>query len=300
MKSILVIGDIYAETQYFVDKIPTQDEFTFASDATSIYGSKTVNASRVLSRLGNVVSFFAHAGSDTDGNNAKQALTGWKIVSLMKHVSEEKTGKIVVITDQSAKSSITLFRGANQTVSTASINELKHIITKQDAVYAATNLPLESLYLLVQICIDNHVPLLIDVPNQHESLDLSKLSSADFFIPNRQESELLLKNRILTVEDAKSVILTMRKKFKGTIIISLDKDGCLLLEKNNETPTHLPATAVKSVDETASGDILRASFLHHFLISKNIEESLRKAIFIASESTKIKGVDNTLTTVSLK
>lgn len=298
-KSIIVVGDAYAETQYFVEEIPSQSEFAIASSATSVYGSKTINASRILARLKNKVSFVAHLGQDTDGENTIQALSGWGILSLVKCVEGEKTGKIVVITNKSGKSSITLFRGANQTLSQKAISNLEAEIIKHDAVYAATCLPLDSLYSLAEICRVNKIPLFVDVPNQHSSLDLSQLASVDFFAPNRQEAELLTKQKINTIDDAKVAALLLRKSLKGTIILTLDKDGCVLLKAGEDDPQHLAASLVESVDETAAGDIFRAVFFHYVLQLKSIDDAVRKALDIATESTKIKGVDKTLSEVLL-
>lgn len=298
-KSIVVVGDAYAETQYFVEEIPSQSEFAIASSATSVYGSKTINASRVLARLKDKVSFVAHLGQDTDGENTIQALSDWGILSLVKCIEGEKTGKIVVITNKSGKSSITLFRGANQTLSQKAISNLEAEIIKHDAVYAATSLPLDSLYSLAEICRVNKIPLFVDVPNQHSSIDLSRLASVDFFAPNRQEAELLTIQKINTINDAKVAALLLRKSLKGTIILTLDKDGCVLLKAGEDDPQHLTTSSVDSVDETAAGDIFRAVFFHYVLQLKSIDDAVRKALDIATESTKIKGVDKTLSEVLL-
>lgn len=299
MSSILVIGDIYAETQYFVSKIPTEDEFMIADDAVAMFGSKTLNAARILARLDNQVSYYAHAGSDSDGESADAFVKNQKLISLVTLVSEEKTGKIVVTTAQSGKSSVTLFKGANQTIDVGTILDLADEIESADAVYAATNLPLEGLYTLVELCHKQKKILLLDVPNQHELIDLKRFSTVDFFMPNRQETGLLLKRRIQTIDDAIKAAQDLRKNIAGTIIITLDKDGCVVLEKESTKVEHIKAKPVKSVDETAAGDIFRAVFLNYYLKSKSVKQSIEKALSVATESTKIKGVDETLRKVGL-
>jgi|GEM_PF-3189551 len=181
MSAILIIGEAYAETQYFVENIVTENQFALASDSISVYGSKTVNAARIFSRLGNEVNFYAHVGDDLDGNNVITSLKNWGITPLINRIKTNKTGKIVVITSDHAKSAITLFRGANSTVSKQHIAELETIVSKVNGVYSATNLPLESLYLLAAICHGLGKPLFLDVPNQHAQLDLKKFALVDFF-----------------------------------------------------------------------------------------------------------------------
>jgi sugar/nucleoside kinase (ribokinase family) len=299
MSSILVVGDVYAETQYFVDRIVTENQFTFASEATAIYGSKTLNAARIFSRLGNEVNFYAHVGKDLDGENAISSLNSWGIIPLVRKVETNQTGKIVVITNSHAKSAVTLFRGANSTVSKPYISDLKEMISRVDGIYAATNLPLESLYLLTDICHSLKKPIFLDIPNQHAQLDLKKLSSVDFFAPNRQEAGLLLQRSIKTVQDALFAAEDLKKTLKGNIIITLDKEGCIVYEEGAKAPIHIATKSEQSVDETAAGDIFRSVFFDHFLKQNSIEKSIKRALSVASKSTKIKGVDTTLSTVEL-
>ena len=178
---MFVVGDVYVETQYFVDEISIGDQFVIATDATSVYGSKTINASRILSRSDNEVTFFAHAGNDKDGENAVAAIKNWGINPDLKLLDQEKTGKMVVITNSLGKSAVTLYRGANQTITSDIVQTLESKFGQFDGVYTATNLELEALYKLASICEKQTIPILLDVPNQHTSLDLSRVRSVDFF-----------------------------------------------------------------------------------------------------------------------
>lgn len=297
MSNILTIGDIYNETQFFVQKIPKENEFAFSEDAITIVGSKVINVARVLQRLQNTVSFVGKVGDDGESTNAIKVLEKWGISVKIDQISGLKLGKIVVNTSAQGKSSIVLFKGANESFSIKDIEHLFPEIKAADGIYAATNLPLNVLYYLVKACDELKKPLFLDVPNQHANILLDELSTVSFFMPNRQEAELLLNTKIVTADDAKNAAGEFRVKIKGNIIITLDKDGCVCMEEKSSKPIQIETHQSKLVDDTASGDIFRAVFASNWLESKNLMTSIQSALLVASGSISIKGVDNTINTL---
>jgi len=300
MAEVLVVGDIYAENQFFVPLIPVENEFSVASEVTSTTGSKTINSARVMVRLNNNVDFFAKAGTD---DNYLKVLSDFKKygISIDQITQSEnmKTGQIAVTTDDLGRSSISIFFGANSTVSITEIEDLQVGIKKYQMVYAATHLPLDCLYKLVEITNKNNMPLFLDFPNQHKTVDLKKLVNVDFISPNREEAEMIFDEQIRTVEDAFRILYLFRKFCKGTIILTLDIDGCAVIEKGAKDPVYYKTTPIQSVDATGAGDIFKAVFVSEFLKSKNLETSIQKAQLIATRSVKIKGVNNTLESLDL-
>jgi len=296
MSKILVIGDIYFETQYFVEKIPLEDEFSIASSATNIIGSKTINVSRVLSKKGNSIYFYGKVGDNEFGEIAKTILrkTYTLNTKYIFTVLNSQTGQISLVTNSDGKSSITLNLAANKLFNQEDISRFKKIVIDFDLVYCATNLPLNLLYLIVEECSIKNISVFIDIPNQHKLIKLKKLNNATFIAPNRQEAELLLNTKINTLEDAKHACLEIRKSYQGIILITLDKDGCIILEKENELPVHYKAEKVDIIDVAGSGDIFRAVFVDSWLKYNNIDKAIRIALKTASESVKIRGVDNTI------
>lgn len=299
MSTILIIGDVRSESQYFVPKIPLENEFVISSDVSSGVGSKSINAARIFSRLENQVLFYAHVGDDVEGKNAKFAFQKWSFTPELKVIEGQKTGKLVLLTNPEGKSAISFFPGANATIKISNIHDLKDTIKKTDGVYTTTNLDLESLYFLSCFCKEFNIPLFLDVPSQHTQLNLAKLDDVTFFAPNRQEAGLLLNRSIGSIEEAKLAALELRKSVKGIIVITLDKDGCIILDQNSEDLKHFETTPQVGVDETAAGDIFRSVLFDSYLKKKSLESSIEKALLIATCSTLIKGVDETLNKVEL-
>jgi len=294
MKKILVVGDIYAETQYFTDSIPLENEFAFAREAISTIGSKSINVARTLTKLGDDITYFGIVGDDVDGREADSQLRHYGINSQLTKIQATLTGKIAVITPKSGESSIVLSAGANEILTPAMILELVPKLSGFDCVYTSTALPLESLYALIDLCHKLKLLIFLDIPNQQSTLNLTKVANVDFFMPNRQEAALLVGNPIHNLDDAKTAIVALRKSILCTIIITLDKDGCIVLESGKNEPQHFSAQSVNAVDETGAGDIFRGVFVNYYLQTQSLEESISKALQFATNSVIIKGVNASL------
>jgi len=81
------------------------------------------------------------------------------------------------------------------------------------------------------------------------------LTIADYYTPNRKEA---LK---LTGTDTPEKAAEVLSRYLKTVVIKLDKDGCLLYE-NGEFQTIPVIPGIKAVDSTGAGDAFLAGFLY--------------------------------------
>lgn len=285
MKKILLSGGIVVEQQYFVDTIPGAGEFALSQEVRTAVTSKVINGGRLLS-LGFNTHFLGTVGKDTNGQLALKALEEFAFkTNLVKKTDKHRTGTVVVITNKNGESSITVNLAANLLTKAIKID-------KFDAIYTATSLPLDTLYQLVSQKQPDQI-LLLDVPNKHQQLDLGKLDQVDFFIPNRHETELILKRKIVTPKDALQAAKAFFQIIPTNIIITLDKDGCVIV--NNNLQEHLDPLSANPIDTTAAGDIFRGVFLNSYLHHpRKIIDALEKAVKISAKSTEIQGVDKSI------
>lgn len=295
MANILVVGDIYYENQFFVPLIPVENEFSVATNVISLTGSKTINSARVMVKLSNNVDFFGKAGTD---DYYLKVLSDFKRfgINLDKILQSEssRTGQIVYNTDDGGRSSVSIYFGANSTITVSDIEELEKTVNKYSMIYAATHLPLDCLYKLIEICENKRVPLFLDFPGQQKTVELKKLENVDFISPNREEAEMIFSEQIRTVEDAFRILYLFRKFCNGTIILTLDIDGCAVMERGSAEPMYLKTNPIQSADSTGAGDIFKAVFVSEYLKTNKIEQSLQNAQTIATKSVGYKGIDYTL------
>lgn len=300
MAKFLVVGDIYSEKQFFVNTIPIENEFSVAAEVITLTGSKTINTARVLSRLGNVVDFYAKTGNDSYLDTVLNDFKRYGINSdLVKAEANQKTGQLYVTTNSQGESAISIYFGANAFRSESEIASLGSILKNYALTYSSTNLNLSSLYKLVEISQLNKVPLFLDFPTQHKSVNLLKLKDVDFISPNRQEAEMIFDTKIRSIDEALNAIKMFRKFCKGTIILTLDSDGCALLKKGENEPIYFKTNKVNTIDTTGAGDIFKGIFVSEYIKHSNLELAIMNAQTIASRSVQIAGIDNTLNNLDL-
>lgn len=299
MAKVLVLGDIYIETQFYVDQLPIENEFSVAQDVYTYTGSKTLNSARVLAQLGNYIDFFGKAGNDELYLKVISDLKRYKINLDFIKQQQTKTGQLTITTDSLGRDAISVYFGANSTINIDDIIELEEEVTNYQMVYASTNLPLNCMYKLVEICSNKKVSLFLDLSSQQRIIDLNKICNAEFISPNREEAEVLVNEKIKTVEDAFKVLFLLRKFCKGTIILTLDIDGCAIYQKGAKDPIYFKTTPVQSADSTGAGDIFKAVFISEFLKNKNIEQAIQEAQKVAAKSLQFNGINNTLENLNL-
>ncbi|KAJ8044589.1 Ribokinase [Holothuria leucospilota] len=76
----------------------------------------------------------------------------------------------------------------------------------------------------------------------------------DIFCPNETEAELLTGLPVTNVEEAKKASLVLLERGCQKVIITLGKDGAVLVTVEERKPQHIPVTPVTALDTTGAGD----------------------------------------------
>lgn len=295
MTKILLAGEICAEKQYLMDLIPLAKEVSFVNSVKTLTSSKIINAGRVLAQE-NSVSMFGVVGDDIDGKKSISDLEKYGIdPKLVYTTSEASTAQVLVLTNKDGQSAIILHLNAiNYFDETKLLN-----LSDYEYLYMATSMKLDQLYKMIDRANLENLKVFLDFPNQQKELDKNKLKTVDFVAPNRQEAELLLDLKIANIDEALEAVKKLKSFTDGTVIITLDTDGCVVFAKDWTEPKHFSTEVVTAVDETGSGDIFRGVFLSGFIKTNNIELSIKKALKHATESVKYQGVNKSIEQIKL-
>lgn len=288
MATILSAGSILIERQYFVDHIPQIGQVSIATKSNTLVSGKVINAARILT-LHNKVYFAGTVGMDENGNAALVQLKNYGFyIDFINQTTNDKTGEVVVTVDSTGNPAITLFLGASKIRPADSV--YKELVKNLDFIYTETS-SLDSCYKLIQVATENKVPIFLDVPNHQVEFDKNYLKNVAFLAPNREEAELLLGSHIISIEQALQAATELKKYTNGNVIVSLDKDGCVVFEAGSAKPYHVETKKIVIKDATGAGDIFRAVLLNQYIKTRNLRKSIDDAIFIASASTQMVGVD---------
>ncbi len=290
MSKILLAGEIMAEKQYLLDKVPAVKEVGMVSEVNYLTSSKIINAGRILA-VGNDVSMFGCVGEDSDGESAIKDFEKYGLNSTNVYKTPNApTGQVLVLTNSEGQSGFVVYLSANNYFEPSKLESF----AGYDYIYMATSMKLLKLYELIERANKEGVKVFLDVPNQQKELDKTKLKTVEFVVPNRQEAEKLLDIKIESVEHALKAVTKLKSYTDGNAIITLDKDGAVAFASDWLEPKHFSTNKVEVIDETGSGDILRGALLREYLLTHNIETSLTKALQLATEACKYSGVNTSI------
>lgn len=287
MAKILLAGEVCAEKQYLMDSVPQIKEVSFVNSVNTLTSSKIINAGRILASS-NSVSMFGVVGDDNNGKQAISDLEKYGIdTKLVYTTSESPTAEVLVLTDKDGQSAIVLNLNAINF-----FDELKlQSLSDYEYLYMATSMKLDQIYKMIDRANKDDVKIFLDFPNQQKEFDKEKLKTIDFVVPNRQETELLLDAKITTIDEALEAVTKLKSFTDGIAIITLDTDGCVVFDKEAK---HYPTETITAMDATGSGDIFRGVFLSEYIKTNDLDQSIKKALQLATESVKYQGVNNSV------
>lgn len=291
-KKVLLVGSILIERQFFVDSIADKNQVAISHLVNTLTSSKVINAGRIIAS-NHSVEMLGGIGRDLDAKKALSDLSYYNIGSkFITSTSQNPTGQVIVITDKNGSSAITVYLGASMNIDMSPVNEAN--LYQYDFIYMTTDIPLNNMYDLINLASKLNVRILLDFPNQQKDFDKKYLREVAIVSPNRQEAELLLNTKIFTLNDAKIAAKKLKTYTKGHVIITLDKDGCVLCPSTSDEILYIEAKQVDAKDDTASGDIFRSVLISDLLINDDISESASCATKIATDSVMVSGVNQSL------
>jgi len=100
------------------------------------------------------------------------------------------------------------------------------------------------------------------------------VGKVDLLLPNRQEAQALSGSR----EPADA--LPALRRHAGTVVIKLDREGCITLEGSGVERT--PAPIVPVVNATGAGDAFDAAFLASWRLSGDLRAACRAAVSLGA------------------
>lgn len=237
-------------------------------------GGKGLNISILLSRLGDDTCALGFLGGFT-GKQLEKLLNAEGINCNFQHVKQDTRINIKL-----SNAEITEFNASGIALDDDKINLLKEklqTLKSGDWLCLCGSLPNgvnASIYHDLALCVPNGVNVVIDTTDKPL---LKSLKVKPFLIkPNIDELSDIFNCKINTQDE----IIFYAKKLKDmgakNVLISLGKDGALLLDSENKIHIKKPPKG-NAVNTVAAGDSMIAGFIHKFIKTKNYKESLKFA-----------------------
>lgn len=278
---ILVIGSSNTDMVIKTAQLPVAGETILGGTFFMNPGGKGANQAVAAARLGGDVTFICKTGNDIFGRQSKQLFEDEGIHTPYVFSDPDHPSGVALITvDQNAENCIVVAPGANATLSVQNIEEAEEVIEQADIVLIQLEIPIETVVYAVQVAAAKGKKVILN-PAPACKLPDALLSNVSVITPNETEAEMLSGIEVNDIESARKAAQVIRNKGVETVIITLGKEGALLL--HDEEFTHIPAIKVDAVDTTAAGDVFNGAFA----VALGENRSILEAIAFACKASAI-------------
>lgn len=273
MKNIFISGLLNVETSLKVNSFPIEYnpiEYPFFGVSSSVSGVG-YNIAKALNKLGDNVTLSSIIGDDSNGNIIRYQLNEDKIsTNHLKINAGMQTPESVVLFDQDGKRKIYCDL---KNIQDLTIDELAIKPEEFDlAILTNINFSRKAIKLFkdagVLVASDVHV-----LTNIEDDYNKDFLENADI---------LFLSNEGVIGREADFIKEIYNRYRNKIIVIGCGAEGALAyVGDNNQYFYHEAVSPLEVVNTVGAGDALFSAFLHYYLISKDVEKSLKFAVYFA-------------------
>jgi len=284
MKKIAVIGSNMVDLVTYTDRMPKAGETLEAPTFDMGFGGKGANQAVAAAKLGAEVLMVSKVGDDLFGPNTKENFVKLGIdARYVQSVPGVSSGVAPIFVEPSGQNSILIIKGANGHLLPPDIDGALEDIRQCELIVMQLEIPLETVYHVIELGVRENIPVLLNPAPAVDGLDMDKIAQLSMFVPNETELEILTKLPVETVEEIKKAALSLVEKGVGTVIVTMGEKGALLV--NNDEKVHIPCPKVGAKDTTGAGDAFIGCFTRYYVETKQVVESMKKAVAYASLST---------------
>ena len=281
---VAVVGSANVDLTTFCDSFPKPGETIFGNDFDLGFGGKGANQAVAACYCGADVEMVARVGNDLFGPATIENFRSLGIgTSQVRIVEGFSSGVAPIFVDPSGQNRILVVKGANDQLHPADVDAASPLLEKADCIILQFEIPLETVYYTIAFAHSKGIPCILN-PAPGQAVDLDKIRTVDYFIPNESEAETITGMPVGSVEEARACARFLLDKGLSKVIITLGENGALLA--SNGELEQIPAlSGIEVKDTTGAGDAFIGSFAVFVAEGMAERDAIRQACRYASLST---------------
>jgi len=281
---IAVIGSANTDLTTFCDRFPQPGETIFGNSFDLGFGGKGANQAVAARLCGAEVLMVARVGHDLFGDATVRNFAWYGIdTTHVRKMEGVSSGVAPIFVDPSGQNSIIVVKGANDTLLRADVDAASAELCSADAIILQFEIPLETVYYVVEFA-KKHGTRCIVNPAPAVTVDIGRLTTADYFVPNEREVAAITGRNAHSTAQAKDCCNFLRAKGFSKVIVTLGDRGCIFASHEGE-PEIIPPFPVQPKDTTGAGDAFIGSFAVFLVEGLAEREALSRASLYAALST---------------
>lgn len=289
MSNIVVVGSYVTDLMSRTPHMPKPGETVLGGPFQMGPGGKGGNQAVAAARLGTNVTMVTKLGNDIFGEEAYKNFTNEGIsTDYIYRDSDEATGAALITVDNSGENMIVVALGACGKITKNEVNEAEKAFEQADIILIQLETSMEAIETAVKLANRLSKPVVLN-PAPYQEISDELLSMVKYVTPNETEASLLTGIEVNDDETAEKAAKVLIGKGIDTVIITMGKQGCFLLERNNlEQGIKIASVSVNAVDTTGAGDAFNGAFSHFIAEGKAVKEACQLANVAAGLSvTKV-------------
>jgi len=282
---LAVVGSLNADLTLMFDQLPGRGESALAADAGRLsLGGKGGNQAAAAAAFGAEVAMVGRVGDDEPGRQVVADLAARGIdVSRISYTPGARTGSATIAVDRDGENLILVDPGANSRLSAADVSNAG--LDQADAVLLQLEIPLATVAAAMRAAGDT---LIVLNPAPAAPLPADTLALADVLVPNRAELARLTGGEV-PADLTAAARLARRLAGDADVVVTLGRDGVLVVPRSPGRATHIAAPSVATVDATGAGDCFCGTLAVSLTEGLGLAEAARLSVAAAAISTTALG-----------
>jgi ribokinase len=277
------VGSANVDLTTLVHRFPKPGETVFGKEFHLGFGGKGANQAVAARRCGANVQMVARVGDDLFGPATIEHLEAEGVETTHVHVlADTSTGVAPILVDETGQNSILVVKGANDLLMPADIDHAAETLSQADCIVLQLEIPLETVYHTIELARSHRIRCILN-PAPGQPLDLERITSVDYLIPNESEAEAIGGIAVHTHEDAAACAAVLLDRGLQRVVITLGEQGALVA--GSDGTRVVPAFPVEAIDTTGAGDAFIGSFATFLAEGRSEEDALEAASLYAALST---------------
>ncbi|MDX5475027.1 MAG: ribokinase [Bacillaceae bacterium] len=284
MSKIVVVGSYVVDLTARTPHMPKPGETVLGGPFKMGPGGKGGNQAVAAARMGAEVTMVTKVGEDLFGEDALNNFTkeGINTKYITKHETES-TGTALIAVDDTSENMIVVSLGACGTITEEDVLQAEIAFREADIILLQLETSMEAIQTTIQLAKKLGKPIVLN-PAPYQPISDELLAKVNYITPNETEASLLTNVEVVDEDSARVAAKVLLNKGINTVIITLGKKGCYLLEQGQTEGKLISGYQVKAIDTTGAGDAFNGGFAHFLAEGKSVEESCRLANAVAALS----------------
>jgi ribokinase len=249
-----------------------------------IDGGKSTCQAVAAARQGAAVTLISVLGTDDRGRWWRGFLDAEGIDTRWLSTFEGSTDLGIVMLPPSRAPAIVSVAALSRHLDAALANAAGAVIRDASMVICSLECPHETVETAFRIARQSGVRTILN-PSPVSGVGPALLGLADLIVANEHEAQEIAGHEGAPGELASALA---RRWSPATIIVTAGADGAHLA-RGADAPIHVPAPSVVPVDTTGAGDALIGALAAGLQAGADMEEALRRAVRVASQSVLAAG-----------